>query len=218
MESGYLQWRYYKIKNDIMQNENVKIQYHAIFLSIFLIAGFFYFIPISMAYCNEPRDGMCGILEKEGKRVRRVAAAKIDSIKKDYRAHHQGFRESLIMDIKGLKEIRYLTQDADCLDIVGYLVYTKLPDIDPKPKPESEEESCKKHGGGWISSSCSCNLPTSDAGKECSDGSECDGACLAEKEKPGEPAPTKGKCSEWTIVLGCRYFVTKGVAGMICVD
>jgi len=47
---------------------------------------------------------------------------KIDSVKSDYPAHHQGFRESLIQDILELTEGNFI-------DTIGYYVYKMLPDI-----------------------------------------------------------------------------------------
>jgi hypothetical protein len=55
-----------------------------------------------------------------------------------------------------------------------------------------------------------CNLPTCDGGKECS---ECEGECLAENMNS-----SVGRCSEWSIVIGCYYVFDKGRVDMICYD
>jgi len=48
--------------------------------------------------------------------------SKISSVKDDYSAHHQGFRESLIQYILELT-------DGNFVDTIGYYVYKMLPDI-----------------------------------------------------------------------------------------
>ena len=93
------------------------------------------------------------------------------------------------------------------------------------------KESCEALGGKWekigLASEESCNLPTSDAGKVCSDSSECEGSCLAELtaddldkiSQQGKVVYTEGKCSPWRITAGCNAFVTDGkVESVLCVD
>ena len=66
----------------------------------------------------------------------------------------------------------------------------------------------------------SCNCRTSDGGKRCRDGNECEGQCVADetpeldvKEK-GPPALgyIVGRCSENKLVFGCRRFIRDGAA------
>lgn len=100
-----------------------------------------------------------------------------------------------------------------------------------------DEESCEKQNGEWASYQSFCNLPTSDSGKECLSGSECEGSCLGEgepnwvkpegKNKANEPyplavdqasAPKIGKCSEFQNMLGCRFYMVDGKASYMCID
>ena len=69
------------------------------------------------------------------------------------------------------------------------------------------------------------NLPTSDAGKECSSSEECEGSCIAELsgedwEKAIEGAVyIKGNCTSRRIIVGCQAFVEDGkVNGILCID
>jgi len=93
------------------------------------------------------------------------------------------------------------------IGIFGIYGYTQLGKI-----------SCNARGCSWGKigsySGESCNLPTSDAGKECSGFNECEGACIAElsKEDLGKAMRrvvlyTKGKCTAWKITVGCQPFV-----------
>ncbi|MCX6695605.1 MAG: hypothetical protein NTU61_04855 [Candidatus Altiarchaeota archaeon] len=93
-----------------------------------------------------------------------------------------------------------------------------------------DNESCEALGGIWgrmgLSPSESCNLPTSDAGKTCSDNSECEGMCIAELSPlnqarlgKGEYVKAKGKCSERRKNVGCLAMVQEGeVRGMLCMS
>jgi hypothetical protein len=85
----------------------------------------------------------------------------------------------------------------------------------------ADRERCSAVGGeirqtGFINFSCV--YPAPDAGKRCTDGSQCNGKCLA----PEETAPnvhTEGQCSDMVNRGGCANFVINGVAtGMLCVD
>lgn len=85
----------------------------------------------------------------------------------------------------------------------------------------TDRKSCSAVGGeirqtGFINFSCV--YPAPDAGKHCTDGSQCTGKCLA----PEETAPNvraEGKCSDRENRGGCANFVINGVAtGMLCVD
>ena len=93
-----------------------------------------------------------------------------------------------------------------------------------------DKEECIKKGGDWrrhgLSRVESCNLPTSDAGKECSDASECGGSCIAELSEEDNKklsqdgiVYTKGKCTAWEQTYGCHAFVIDGkVQGILCAD
>lgn len=101
------------------------------------------------------------------------------------------------------------------------------------PKDEKVPDtkaSCEAAGGTWAAFGISpiekCVLPASDAGKECSDSSECEGSCIAELSKEdndkvsrGEAVPAKGKCTSSKSVFGCFPIVTQGkVDGILCID
>lgn len=106
--------------------------------------------------------------------------------------------------------------------------------VEERPTPvitttPTDKESCEALGGRWgtigLQPEEECNLPTSDAGKECSDWGDCEGACIADlsqedlEEAPEGVVHTKGKCSASKIVVGCHAFVEDGkVYGILCVD
>jgi len=86
-----------------------------------------------------------------------------------------------------------------------------------------DKESCEAKGGLWgpigLSPEERCNLPTSDAGKECSDSDECEGYCVAELlPEEWSKSGVKGQCTAWRIVVGCITLVEDGKAKGICID
>jgi hypothetical protein len=94
--------------------------------------------------------------------------------------------------------------------------------------PKTKEE-CIQKGGVWKRPGPrpteECNLPTTDAGKVCSGSNECEGVCLAEissdqlrRGMSGKMFKTQGKCSEVIKVFGCRAYVYRGWASVICAD
>jgi hypothetical protein len=109
----------------------------------------------------------------------------------------------------------------------------------PRSRPESERE-CKTCNGAWgihgLAQTPSCNCRTSDGGKRCRDGTECEALCVAreapEREVTHEGTPPRGywvgKCSEFVTVFGCYRPIHDGAGinpvelveplQMICVD
>ncbi len=91
-----------------------------------------------------------------------------------------------------------------------------------KTLPE-DQASCEARGGQWgrfgLMEKDQCNLPTADAGKKCSDHSECESDCITEDSVPAGTKAT-GKCFGRTVTLGrCMNGVKDGKAqGVICVD
>jgi hypothetical protein len=92
-------------------------------------------------------------------------------------------------------------------------------------------EGCRACGGEWaihgLIQEPSCLCPTSDAGKRCRDGGECQGQCLAddgerEVTEPGPPARGYfiGKCARFRTSFGCHRPIGKGAlaAGPIVFD
>jgi len=95
---------------------------------------------------------------------------------------------------------------------------------DKAPAPQTEAECKSACNGTWgrhgLSPKDSCNCRTSDGGKRCRDGNECEGQCVADetpeldvKEK-GPPALgyVVGRCSDSKQVFGCRRFIRDGAA------
>ncbi|MBI5149612.1 MAG: hypothetical protein HZA28_02415 [Candidatus Omnitrophica bacterium] len=86
-----------------------------------------------------------------------------------------------------------------------------------------DQPSCEARGGHWgrfgLMAKDQCNLPTSDAGRQCSDHGECESDCIAEDSVPAG-TETTGKCFGWTVTLGrCMNGVEDGKAqGTICAD
>ena len=85
------------------------------------------------------------------------------------------------------------------------------------------ESACKAKGGQWqrvgMLQALACVLPTSDAGKACTDASQCQMSCLVVNPalKPGSKAT--GQCSDSTNVFGCKTYVKNGkVEGTLCID
>lgn len=95
--------------------------------------------------------------------------------------------------------------------------------------PDNEKD-CLALAGEWKefgpSNNKECNLFTTDAGKECSDGKECQGFCFTESEEIisqadlSSPVSTMGICSDSTVVTGrCIAFVDEGTTiGELCID
>jgi len=106
--------------------------------------------------------------------------------------------------------------------------------------PPQSERDCKACNGDWgvhgISPTPSCNCRTSDGGKRCKDGSECQGLCTAADDPerdvtdPGPPARGffVGRCSRFSTVFGCYRPIDAGAGSkpvdlteppqMICAD
>ena len=85
-----------------------------------------------------------------------------------------------------------------------------------------DKERCKADGGsirgvGSISYPV-CVIPYSDAGKVCTDSSQCTGKCQAERADSG--APTTGQCqADSHDKFGCYSEIVAGVAqGTVCLD
>jgi hypothetical protein len=108
--------------------------------------------------------------------------------------------------------------------------------------PPRTPEECRACRGDWgvhgLAPTPSCNCRTTDAGKRCTDGADCQGMCLAaagaagrEIVEAGPPARGffVGKCSEMVTVFGCNQLIERGARArgpvsldepqqMLCVD
>lgn len=103
---------------------------------------------------------------------------------------------------------------------VGSAVAAPTP---PVSRPTTEE-GCKACNGLWgvhgISPTPSCNCRTTDGGRRCRDGAECQGLCLVAEEperevvEAGPPARGHfvGRCSETVAVFGCTRSLERGAA------
>jgi hypothetical protein len=91
------------------------------------------------------------------------------------------------------------------------------------------KDDCLQAGGTWSKPGPrpteECNLPTKDAGKICSGSNECEGVCLADLTSDqlsqgmrGKMFQTKGKCSSVIKIYGCRGYVYRGWASVVCAD
>jgi len=107
-------------------------------------------------------------------------------------------------------------------------IRNKPASINPRPNNLSDQLSCEKNGGVWtkgIAGGPLCVMPASDAGKICSNQSDCQGDCVVDLSKEQEQQVAKqgfieikGKCSDKNIVLGCGYYVEQGKAVAACKD
>lgn len=93
----------------------------------------------------------------------------------------------------------------------------------------TDQENCVAKNGIWkkigINPKEECNLPTTDGGKICDGSHQCEGVCLAELSKEeiqkgmrGRLFKTDGKCSSWIKNFGCRAYVYRGWASVVCRD
>jgi hypothetical protein len=92
----------------------------------------------------------------------------------------------------------------------------------PPPRPETKE-GCDACGGLWavhgIEPAESCICRTSDLGKRCTDGRQCEGQCLVDNDAgfqvmdPSSPPRGffTGTCSSYDTVFGCHFMIPPGV-------
>ena len=86
----------------------------------------------------------------------------------------------------------------------------------------SSRQSCEAEGGAWQKLGKlqreACVLSASDAGKSCSNKSDCEVTCITmERGKTG--SEVVGQCYHSTNLFGCRTYVSSGVAQpTLCID
>ena len=109
------------------------------------------------------------------------------------------------------------------------------------PAPRTPED-CRACRGDWgvhgLAGVASCNCRTTDGGKRCTDGADCQGMCIASQDQPERdvteagPPPRGffvGRCSELMTVFGCNRLIPRGARAhgpvplseepmMMCVD
>lgn len=97
-----------------------------------------------------------------------------------------------------------------------------------EPLPKIKED-CLKKGGVWEKQGPepfeTCDIRTQDAGRVCSDISQCEGTCMVKLSDEEFRSGMKGKkwkqngtCSPWRVTLGCFGMVKKGEVSVICID
>jgi hypothetical protein len=115
--------------------------------------------------------------------------------------------------------------------IVGLLTFLNMPRLVTIPslpakienvvtKPVSNnQKDCEAAGGKWErigdSGQLRCNSATSDAGKACSDRSDCESFCWA-GEGPEAYQKTSGTCYPWKYFKSCISSVNNGRTTAIC--
>ena len=94
----------------------------------------------------------------------------------------------------------------------------------PPAVPPQTAEGCRACNGVWgmrgLAQVESCVCRTTDGGKRCRDGAECQGMCLAAEEPEREiveagPPPRGffiGRCSDLVTVFGCNRIIDRGTA------
>src|SRR5207342_1925941 len=95
----------------------------------------------------------------------------------------------------------------------------------PQPPPQvppPTPEACRACRGDWgvhgLADKETCNCRTTDGGKRCRDGGECQGMCIAaetpEREVTALGPPPRGffagRCSELVTVFGCNRIIDRG--------
>src|SRR5262245_4637989 len=96
----------------------------------------------------------------------------------------------------------------------------------PPTTPPVTAEACRACRGQWgvhgLDDKESCNCGTTDGGKRCRDGLDCQGMCLVNADQPdvevveaGPPARGffVGRCSAFVAVFGCHSVVQRGARG-----
>ena len=104
------------------------------------------------------------------------------------------------------------------------LMGAQLMDIPPAEKPTvpTNEQECSAAGAFWIEQglpggSKSCAVRTTDSRKICTDGAQCQGACLVSDALPAG-SKAIGSCSDWVATFGCHKFIEGGLVREICAD
>jgi len=99
------------------------------------------------------------------------------------------------------------------------------PPAEDSPRENTADPAVCKARGGAVRPVCRMHVPRcvvrfSDAGKRCTDKSQCQGLCILDTDREaGLGDPAKGRCQEDDDPCGCKIAVVNGkVAGGACVD
>ena len=97
------------------------------------------------------------------------------------------------------------------------------------------EQACNVAGGQWTSIGFGslermiCDIPTTDAGKICTDWDQCQGTCLADNQgtppyksyryrESNNSKDNKGHCTERKTIFGCYNYLENSQIQSVCVD
>ena len=104
------------------------------------------------------------------------------------------------------------------------------PPVGDAPTPRVSARSCARQGGAihrvGMSGGRACVIPYADAGRRCTDGSQCGGRCLLNLDDPrndawrsAPPGQAVGQCEASDMTFGCHATIDNGEVGdSICVD
>lgn len=100
--------------------------------------------------------------------------------------------------------------------------------IQRKVLPQEERQACLADGGHvtimWLLGGEGCVRPMPDAGKACTDGSQCQGrSCVLDERRPGFKPPrpdarVTGICAATDFPFGCAWRVHNGSISGMCMD
>ncbi len=86
----------------------------------------------------------------------------------------------------------------------------------------ASKDACIAAGGSWKrvcrAQKLTCVRRYRDAGKACSDSSQCDGRCVGDRDAPETTGQIAGVCEADSDPCGCTTEIIGGVARTICVD
>lgn len=91
-----------------------------------------------------------------------------------------------------------------------------------KPKKITTSGECATEGGIWRRAGRAgiyqCELRMSDAGKSCTDSTQCQSSCVA-VDGATRGSKGTGQCYSSNIIFGCRAYVSNGIVGAtLCID
>lgn len=89
--------------------------------------------------------------------------------------------------------------------------------------PAENEGDCARQGGSWrpicLMGKPACVVTFADAGRACTDGSQCASKQCIAQTKAAPDAPAAGICTSTSDPCGCKQFIQNGKAGYpLCID
>ncbi len=138
----------------------------------------------------------------------------------------------------GIKDSKNIAQEASNQALKAELLEKTQEYLEEKKASTTQEtagqltadnqEDCQRLGGHWGRFGAEaielCNFDTTDAGKICTDSSQCQAYCLADIDELSQTEPyggqavaTSGYCASQTLLTGCNVIVLEGWArGIVC--